>query len=154
MSAALLNYTTEISVERSIMFIQRMLIEKSALAVLQEYDGFGNVSALSFKIKTSYGVVALRLPANIAAVEKVLNRQAASGRIPKRFQGDTAQAARVAWRIVKDWMEAQLAIIETGMVEFEQVFLPYVQNQRGQTLYEATIENRFQGLALTDGEAK
>ncbi|WP_189339127.1 hypothetical protein [Williamsia muralis] len=31
-------------------------------------------------------------------------------------------ALRVAWRITKDWVEAQLAIIETQMVTPAQVF--------------------------------
>lgn len=59
---------------------------------------------------------------------------------------ETAQAARVGWRILKDWIEAQLALIETGMVTIEQVFLPYVQNDKGQTLYEAIADKKFAGL--------
>ena len=51
------------------------------------------------------------------------------------------QAKRVAWRIVKDWVEAQLAIIETQMVKPEQVFLPYAITQTGETLYETVISN-------------
>jgi hypothetical protein len=47
-----------------------------------------------------------------------------------------AQAIRTAWRIVKDWVEAQLAIIETRMVKTEQVFLPYVIMRDNRTLYE------------------
>jgi hypothetical protein len=47
-----------------------------------------------------------------------------------------AQAVRTAWRIVKDWTEAQLAIIETRMVTTEQVFLPYAVMRGGKTLYE------------------
>jgi hypothetical protein len=45
-------------------------------------------------------------------------------------------ARNVAWRVVKDWVEAQLAIIETRMVTTAQVFLPYAVTANGQTLYE------------------
>lgn len=50
--------------------------------------------------------------------------------------GSQEQAERVAWRIVKDWLGAQLAILETEMVPVQQVFLPYFVNRQGQTLYE------------------
>jgi hypothetical protein len=40
------------------------------------------------------------------------------------------QAARIACRIIPNWEEAQLAIIETGLVDLKQVFLPYAQTMR------------------------
>jgi hypothetical protein len=45
-------------------------------------------------------------------------------------------AERVAWRIVKDWLEAQLAIIKTEMVTLDQVMLPYMRGDNGATIYE------------------
>lgn len=56
------------------------------------------------------------------------------------------QASKVAWRIIKNWIEAQLAIIEAGQAEFSQVFLPYTQNQGGKTLYEIIKEEKFKIL--------
>ena len=55
---------------------------------------------------------------------------------------------RVAWRILKDWVEAQLALIETGMVSVEQVFLPYCQSGNGETLFEAIRKKKFAGLLM------
>ena len=52
-----------------------------------------------------------------------------------------AQAIRTSWRIVKDWVEAQLAIIETRMVKTEQVFLPYAIMRDNKTLYEHVESN-------------
>ena len=46
------------------------------------------------------------------------------------------QAARVAWRILKDWVEAQMAVIDAGMATLPQVFLPYAQTDTGETVYE------------------
>ena len=34
------------------------------------------------------------------------------------------QANRTAWRIIKEWILAQMALIETEMVSVEEVFLP------------------------------
>jgi hypothetical protein len=140
---ALLNFSTSISAEKTVGEIQSKLAKAGARQILHEYDEAGNVSALSFRIMTKFGEMAFRLPANIPAVEAVLRKQFRRGRYVQ-----TDHATRVGWRILKDWVEAQLALIETGMVTVEQVFLPYAQNQSGQTIYEALVEKRFSGLAL------
>ena len=46
------------------------------------------------------------------------------------------QATRTAWRIVKDWVEAHIALVETQMVTAPQVFLPYAVMRDGRTLSE------------------
>ena len=55
------------------------------------------------------------------------------------------QATRVASRILKDWIEAQLALLHTGMVELEEIFLPYML-QGDQTLCQALQGNKFRAL--------
>ena len=40
-------------------------------------------------------------------------------------------------RAVRDWVRAQLALIEAGCVQIEEVFLPYMVGTNGQTLFEA-----------------
>ena len=100
------------------------------------------VSALSFRIRTEFGVLTFLLPANIERVYRVIVRDK---RIPPSLR-TKEQPARVAWPIVKDWLEAQLATIEAGLVDLEQVFLPYAQDATGQTLYELMRERRFQPL--------
>ncbi|HEY2627025.1 MAG TPA: hypothetical protein VGI41_09785 [Candidatus Udaeobacter sp.] len=94
--------------------------------------------------------IAFRLPANVEAVQRILKKQALTGKIPRRYADDIEQATRTAWRILKDWLLAQLALIETGMATVEQVFLPYAQNASGQTVYEALLEKKFTGLALPE----
>ena len=53
------------------------------------------------------------------------------------------QAARVAWRCLKSWVEAQMALIQIGMATMDQVFLPYVLNDEGKTLYEVARDSKF-----------
>ena len=60
------------------------------------------------------------------------------------------QAFRTAWRIIKDWGEAQLALLETEMVDFEEVFMPYILSGR-ETLYQALSEGRVKALPAVDG---
>lgn len=53
------------------------------------------------------------------------------------------QAERVAWRILKDWVEAQMALLDIQMVRFEEIFLPYIETGNGQTIYERLEEKHF-----------
>ena len=56
---------------------------------------------------------------------------------------------RPAWRNVRDWVLAQVAIIEAGMVQIEEVFLPYMTDGSGRTLYQLYQGGR---LALGGGQ--
>ena len=139
---AILNYTTSITTEKTAAEIQKTLAMAKAQAVLCEFDEEGVLNAMSFRLATHYGVVCFRLPANIGGV---LKRLADDNKVPKRLK-TREQAAKVAWRIVKDWIGAQLAIVEAGMAEITEVFLPYAQNEKGQTMYEAVKENGLKML--------
>ena len=72
----------------------------------------------------------------------------ADRQIPKRFK-TTVQADRVAWRILKDWVEAQLALIATQMVSLDQIMLPYMLMDEGLTVYDLY---RKQQLAIGSGD--
>jgi hypothetical protein len=135
----LLNYTTSISTDKTVSEIQRMLAKAKALAVLTEYDAEGIMSAVSFRMDIAAGIVSFRLPARIDNVYKVLVRDS---RVPRGLK-TREQAARVAWRIVKDWLEAQLAFIESGQADFEQLFLHCAQDSSGKTVYEFYLEKKL-----------
>ena len=51
------------------------------------------------------------------------------------------QAVRIAWRIVKDSVEAQMALVQTQMVTTAEVFLPYAVMRDGRTLAEYAQTN-------------
>jgi hypothetical protein len=136
----LLNYTTQIAAEKTVSEIQRKLAQAGASQILHGYDHEGNLNELSFRIKTQFGEMAFRLPANIEAVEAILTRQI------RRGLATRDQATRVAWRILKDWIEAQLALLQTGQVTIEQAFLAYAQNSKGETIYEVLSGKRFAGM--------
>lgn len=150
---ALLNYTTDVSAEKSISEIQRMLAMAGASAVLSEYNQLGQIVALSFRMKLGGQDISFRLPTDPRPVLELLGQQKEQyRRAGKRFRAtvDEDQALRVAWRITKDWVEAQLAIIETRMVTTAQVFLPYAVTAAGQSLYEYVGQHT--GLLLGSGE--
>jgi hypothetical protein len=135
----LLNDTTRVSVDKTVGDIQKCLAAHGAKAILSEYDEHGTVIALSFKVSVGTQDLAFRLPANWRPVLTLLERDR---KVPRSFR-TPEQALRVSWRMVKDWVEAQLAIVETKMVQFEQVFLPLIITPDGRTLYERVREAQF-----------
>ena len=49
----------------------------------------------------------------------------------------------MAWRILKDWIEAQLAIVQAGLVTIDEVMLPYLRMSADKTLYAVMREQRL-----------
>lgn len=127
----LLNYTTQIPIGRTVAEIHNILAKGNARAIATEYDDSGRPTALAFEVNTPFGYRQFALPINPAAVLQVLNRQ----RLAPRYR-TADHAHRVAWRILKDWVEAQLAIVATQMVTLDQVMLPYLRTDNGATIYE------------------
>ena len=138
----ILNYTTTVSVEKTVSEIQQRLVKHKAQAVLSEYDDEGILTHVSFRLMTAYGVISFRLPANIQGVHKALQGDPKVSKKHKTYE----HAARVAWRICKDWIEAQLAIVAVEMADMVEVFLPYAQTDTGDTVYESLKNRGFQML--------
>lgn len=126
------NYSTTIEATKTVNEIQKILASHGAKAILMNYDNQGIIESLSFTISTPHGEMPIRLPVDAHSVLKVLENQGLTPRYANH-----AQAVRIAWRIVKDWIRAQMAILETEMVRMEQIFLPYMITKNNKTLYEA-----------------
>lgn len=137
------NYTTTIKTEKTVGEIQGMLARSGATAVLFDFKD-SEVSAISFRLIHNGVEVSFRLPANIDSIYVVLQNDPD---IPRRLR-TMEQAARVAWRIIKDWLRAQLAIVEAQQAEMIEVFLPYAQNPKtGKTLFKQLEATGFKALS-------
>ncbi len=139
----LLNYTTEVPAARSVQEVQGILAAHGARRVLTEYDKEGQITGISFQIELRSGEeLGFRLPIRPEAVLKVLERQRmANPRLRKTW--DRQQAVRIAWRIAKNWVEAQMALLETEQVTLEEVFLPYMVMPNNKSLYATMTEHNF-----------
>lgn len=137
----LLNYTTSVPAVRTIAQITEILARSGARQVLTEYGPSGIATGIAFAVETPGGLQQYHLPVDVAAIAAVMK---GDRNISPRFR-TPEQAERVGWRITKDWLEAQLAIIATRMVTFDQVMLPYMNAGGGRTVYELY---RDQQLAL------
>jgi hypothetical protein len=145
-----LNYTTTIDpVKTAGECIQRLAVH-GASAIGMTYDK-GTPTGLQFAIQTAHGIRSYALPVNTTGTLKALQKAYGEARIP-RSKATREQAERTSWRVMKDWLEAQLALIEAGVAEMPQVMLPYmIVGDDGQTVWTRFLEN--EQLALTAGSA-
>lgn len=129
----ILNYTTTVPADKTVQQVQAILVKSGARHISAAYTD-GVVDELIFDLNTEFGTRAYRMPANVAGVQAAMAHDRA---IDRRYK-TVDQARRVAWRILKDWIEAQLAIIAAGLATSEQVLLPYMLDSTGrQTMFEA-----------------
>jgi hypothetical protein len=143
--------TTQVADSKTVAEVQHYLATHGATSVQVEYGPGGTVDGLAFRINVAGDSVPFRLPCRWKAVEAVLRK---SSRRPR--SGDTYEqwARRVAWRQIKRWVEAQMAMVETGMVKTEEVFLPYaiVRSNGGmQTMFEYVEEKKILALPAPEG---
>lgn len=132
---AIKNHTTQISPGRTAGQIVGLLASHGVRAVQIEHDGFGVPSALSFKVELTGREFFYRLPAR---AEGVLDALQADKKVP-RSEKNLEHARRVAWRITKDWVEAQFALVDAGAAEVGEVFLPYLLVAPNVTLYQRVL---------------
>jgi hypothetical protein len=149
--AAPVNYSTRIEASKTVGEMQALLAAHGASRIAVDYDGGGPV-ALHFMLTTPHGQRSFALPVNVEAMERLLVREDRAGRLKSGSKADRtsrAQAERVAWRVMKDWLAAQLALVATQMVDLDEVFLPYlvVDQASGRSLYAVYKEREALALA-------
>jgi len=156
------NYTSDVPVDRTIARIEAVLIRCGVSAIEKEYGPTGEPVSLIFRMRVANGTVArVRLPADASKAEAALwgnyvdgEALTADGKLPwnskkrKKRRDFAEQAGRTAWRIVQDWVEVQLSMIQLGQAEVEQVFLPYIwDDRRKRSFYDAIRQDGYLALA-------
>ena len=120
--------STKIEAQRTIGEISSVLIRTGATSISTDYAAGGKVAAVRFGL-TVPGIaqtVHFRLPCRTEKLVKLL-------------RGDREQAERTAWRQVLRWVEAQMAMIEAGMTQTHEVFMPYavIPGTEDKTMFQA-----------------
>jgi len=116
------NYTTDISAERSILEIERLLTLFGAETVIKKYTPEGRVDSLMFQLQED----AFKLPANVKGVKEILYESSRSAHSGDREKRREERSYKVAWRIIKDWTHAQLSLIASGQAQPREIFLGYM----------------------------
>lgn len=118
--------------------IQEALASHNVKQMSLDYEQ-GRAIAITFALEVNGQLRGFRLPARIHNVEiKLYGRKATYTETQKK------QAYVTAWANIRDWILAQIAMIDIGLVKTEEVFLPYMLADNGQTVYEAFEQRQLQ----------
>ncbi|DBA34709.1 TPA_asm: hypothetical protein vir519_00044 [Caudoviricetes sp. vir519] len=151
MVSELKNYTTTVAPEQSIAEIEVILAMHGAKHIMKDYDDKGNCIALNFAIQISpTQLVGYKLPVDILRLQQLMKKMKEDGQLKHLSRKDIDNpmtATRIAWRLLKDWVHAQISLIEVEQVTLDQVFLPYAYNsETGKTLYEMVRDRDYKLL--------
>jgi hypothetical protein len=125
------NYTTKISAVKTIAEIEEMLSCFGASRIMKEISNDGRTTSIAFLI----GDQGYKLPANIEGVKQVLYGCTRDSYGRNNMRERHERSYRVAWRIIRDWLHAQLSIIASGQATPDQIMLPYLFDGN-RTLYD------------------
>jgi len=130
--------STGIPIHRTISEVQQALIRAGAQAITTVHEK-GKISGMSFSIPGSNEdlqvVRTYTLPIRTKKLLDLIQSRRKRGASSK-IEQDIIQAERIAWRQILRWLEAQFALIDTGMSEPGEVFLPYQTQGDGRTVYQ------------------
>jgi hypothetical protein len=137
---AIKNQSTTIAVDKTVGEIVALLSRRGTTSVVTRYRD-GAISGLSFEMKTDYGIRGYDLPVNADGVLAVLKRNG----VPTSFQ-KPEQAARIAWRIAKEWLEIQIALVDAGLAQLDEVLMPFMVAADDRTMYQVYRANAMKEL--------
>ena len=157
--APLKNHRSQSDISDIFEAIRRTLAEGGARRIAFDYDEAGQASEITFALPIGEHLAAFRLPARLDAVAPVLiESYRAAGRSIPRGEALKEQVYKTGWANIRDWLAGQIALIRTRMVKPQEVFLPYLLNEAGQTYFEAfeqrlALSSPQAGVKITEGES-
>lgn len=135
--------------------IEKILAENNARMIQFDFDSDGKKDCITFSLQIGDQLRGFRLPAMVENVTQILygNRRRGGnsyGPTLEITQSQKDQAYKTAWANIRDWLDANMALVKTRQVQMDQVFLPYMVNNSGGTLYDNYLGNT--ALYLGDGK--
>lgn len=124
------------------MEVQSILVKHGAKKVIIDYEDQKPTQVL-FCIELNNELIPFCLPCNYRGVLKAMQKDK---KVPKKLLTEE-QAIKVSWRIIKNWIEAQMAIVEAELADLAEVFLPYAMTNGGtSSLYESVTKGEIKLL--------
>lgn len=109
---------------------------------MYDYNKQGKLDAISFGLVIEEKQMGFRLPAMVDNVTEILYGGKDRWGQPKKITDvQREQAYKTAWANIRDWIDAQMALIDSRQVKIQQVFLPYMIMKDGRTLAEYVESN-------------
>lgn len=136
------NYTSTVPANKSIQCIEDKLVRQGAKNIFKDYNN-GTLTSISFIIAKEGRLHPFKLPAKVDNVERLFKRKYPRTNRKKLHE----QAERTAWKIMNDWIDIQMSLIELEQAEFMEIFLPYLYDPRTkQTYFEIVKDSGFKLL--------
>ncbi len=136
------NYTSNVPANKSVMHIESLLALHGAKSVVKQYEN-QKLLAVSFFMQINNKLIPFRLPARIQQVEKTLKSVIKKPR-KGTLERIAEQSERTAWKIISDWIDAQMALVELQQAEMAEIFMPYMWSEKlGQSFYQIAVEKGF-----------
>jgi hypothetical protein len=120
-----------VDTKKTISEIMGMLSTHGATNVAMDYAD-GVPVGMTFTVITGYGPRTFSLPIRVNGVLKAM---LADHSVPRSLCAEK-QASRVAWRIARDWLRSQLALIDAGLAALDEIMMPWMLNDSDTTMYE------------------
>jgi hypothetical protein len=137
--------TTEVPAISSIGEITAVLVRAGAREISTTYAD-GKPAGVRWMMWLYDRAIWFRMPVRTEAVFATLRKRKAGRLDLKGIERLRQTAERVAWRQLLMWVKVQMALIELDMVEFAQVFLPYVEDSAGGTMWDAVKGSQFKQI--------
>ena len=115
------NYTTDVAVEKTMGQVVAALTRRGVTRISTVFDEDGEPAGIEFTMRTDYGERDFALPVRTEGVLATLVRD----NVQPRYR-TPEHAARVAWRIAAEWLRAQSALIDAGLVTLDEVLFPWM----------------------------
>ncbi len=126
--------TTEVPADRSAAEVTAELVKAGARSITTMHGDDGGITGVSWTFREGAIDLHFALPAKVDGVFRILKARL-NGKYMDRDKLES-KAERIAWRQLLMWVKAQNAMIQTGMVQPHQVFMPYALNRDGRTMFE------------------
>lgn len=115
--------------------IEKMLIKHGARQIAYTYED-GLKTGILFTIQGKNSLLPIKMPVRIKNIEQVFKKDGVKYK--------TEQPYKTGWKNVHDWIAAQLALLETEMVQMEEIFLPYILMNKDVTAFDYFSKNNYQ----------
>lgn len=153
------NYTSNVPPGKTIARIEKVLISCGVKSIEKEYDADATITAIRFRLQLAERELAVRLPADKHAAQSAMwlnyagdEKLSTDGtemlwpshkkKTKKDFE---QQAERTAWKIVQDWVEVQMSMIQLKQADPVEVFMAYVWDGR-ETFYQRLKSTGYRAL--------
>lgn len=136
------NYTTTVPVNRSVEYIEKLLMNFGATNIMKEFES-GNIKSMAFRITVENVPMAFKLPARVKEIFVWMKKN------NKKMKDDLllAQSARIAWKQLYELLHLQLSMVQMDQIGIVEALLPFVYDvATNQTIYEKLKDQKFQLL--------